>query len=684
MMNRTRLTRSDPYLIMIMAVSVMGQSRNEPVLMPMPAQLQAGEGKLAIDSNFGVAIKGSSDARLQRAALRFLKRLSEQTGIPITLSLATDTAKSNLQIHCATAGEEILTTQADESYTLEISAQSAMLSAENTVGAMRGLETFLQWVTPDTGGFSARGVKIQDRPRFPWRGLLIDACRHWQPVDVILRNLDAMAAVKMNVLHWHLSEDQGFRVESKRFPRLHQMGSDGKYYTQEEIRSVIEYARDRGIRVVPEFDMPGHSTSWFVGHPELASAPGPYQIERAWGIFDPCMDPAKEETYTFLDRFIGEMAALFPDPYFHIGGDEVNGIQWNSNTRIQAFKRERGMKDNHDLQAYFNKRVQAILTKYGKKMVGWDEVLHPDLPRDVVVHSWRGQDSLAKAARDGFSGLLSFGYYLDHILPASSHYAVDPMDKSAATLTGEQKARILGGEACMWAEFVTPENIDSRIWPRGAAVAERLWSPAAFKDTTEMYRRLESVSRHLERAGSTHRRSYTPMLERIAGNAPVEALRTLSDVLEPVKLYERSQTRKYTSLDPLNRLVDATRPESDRARELSNLVDRFLAGGTETQSAREALRFWLHVWSENHLKLRDSLQGNIFLMEVEPLSEDLSTLGRIGLQALDHLSAKTQPSASWRSEQIRILERAAKPRAELLLMPVAAVHKLVDAAASTR
>ena len=206
-----------------------------------------------------------------------------------------------------------------------------------------------------------------------------------------------------------------------------------------EVRDLIAYAHDRGIRVVPEFDMPGHSTAWFVGYPELASAPGPYQIERKWGVFDPAMDPTQERTYKFLDTFIGEMARLFPDQYFHIGGDEVNGKQWDANPNIQAFMRAHGMKNNQDLQAYFNTRVQKIVSKHGKTMVGWDEILRPDLPKDIVVQSWRGQDSLAAAAKLGYRGLLSFGYYVDLNWPASRHYAVDPIS-AAANLSSGRKA----------------------------------------------------------------------------------------------------------------------------------------------------------------------------------------------------------------------------------------------------
>jgi hexosaminidase len=242
-------------------------------------------------------------------------------------------------------------------------------------------------------------VTIRDQPRFRWRGLLIDVARHYQPIEVLKRNLDAMAAVKLNVFHWHLTENQGFRIESRKFPKLHQMGSDGLYYTQEQAREIVAYAAERGIRVVPEFDMPGHSTAWLVGYPELASLPGPYEIERRAGIFDPTLDPTREEVYKFLDSFMGEMAALFPDAYLHIGGDENEGKQWDRNPQIQAFMKEKGLKDNHALQAYFNQRLLKILQKHKKKMIGWDEILQPDLPRDVVIQSWRGPTALAEAAR---------------------------------------------------------------------------------------------------------------------------------------------------------------------------------------------------------------------------------------------------------------------------------------------
>ncbi len=385
-------------------------------------------------------------------------------------------------------------------------------------------------------------VTIKDQPRFAWRGLLIDVGRHFIPLDVLERNLDGMAAVKMNVLHWHLYDNEGFRVESKRFPKLQESGSDGLYYTQDEIREFVAYAHDRGIRVVPEFEMPGHSRSLFAGYPEVASGPRPYTIEP--GGADAVMDPTREETYKFIDKFIAEMAKLSPDEYFHIGGDEVNGHQWDANPKIQAFIRAHGMKNNQDLQAYFNQRLQKILSKHHKIMMGWDEVLHPDLPKTVVVQSWRGQQSLASAAQQGYSGLLSFGYYLDLMWPASRHYAVDPMSGAAASLNPEEKSRILGGEACMWSEWVTPENIDSRIWPRNAAIAERLWSPPEVQDPGSMYRRLAELNWHLEWLGLTHRSSMILALYRMAGTDDVATLRTLAEVVEPVKDYARMNSLK--------------------------------------------------------------------------------------------------------------------------------------------
>ena len=404
---RTRLIAN---AILLLAPLAAAQSQPQLNLMPMPSTIQLGSGQLAINQSFSIAVAGFQDPRLERGVQRFMADLSRQTGMLLQQNRA-QSSNPTLLIHVDHADDEVQSSGEDESYELAIGESAARLSAPNPLGVFHGLQTFLQLVELTESGFALPVVSIKDQPRFVWRGLLIDVGRHFIPVDVLKRNIDGMAAVKMNVLHLHLSDNEGFRVESKRFPKLHEMGSDGLYYTQTEIREFVAYARDRVIRVVPEFDIPGHSRSWFVGYPELASSPGPYKIEPDGP--NSVMDPTREETYKFLDKFIGEMATLFPDAYFHIGGDEVDGQPWDANPKIQAFIHSHGMKTNQDLQAYFNQRLQKILTKYHKIMMGWDEILHPDLPKTIVVQSWRGQESLATAAKLGYSGLLSFGYYID-------------------------------------------------------------------------------------------------------------------------------------------------------------------------------------------------------------------------------------------------------------------------------
>jgi hexosaminidase len=652
-------------------------------LMPLPGNVQLGTGQLVIDTSFSVAITGQKDSRLQRAVEIPLTNLRRQTGMPPLDMKITDGSQATLVVHADQSSKGVQELGEDESYSLEISTSGATLNAATPLGIMRGLQTFLQLVETTPQGFAVPALSIRDQPRFPWRGLMIDVSRHFIPLNVLKRNLDGMAALKLNVFHWHLSDNQGFRVESKRFLKLTEMGSDGLYYTQDQVRDLIAYARARGIRVVPEFDMPGHSTAWFVGYPELASAPGPYQIERKWGVFDPAMNPTEERTYKFLDKFIGEMAKLFPDKYFHIGGDEVNGKQWDANPKIQAFMRAHGFKNNHDLQAYFNQRVQRIVSKHGKIMIGWDEVLHPDLPKDIVVQSWRGQASLAQAAKQGYRGLLSYGYYLDLMWPAWHHYAVDPMSDEAANLSADEAQRILGGEACMWSEYVSPEDIDSRIWPRMAAIAERLWSPQKVTDVNSMYERLEATSHWLDWLGLTHNSSYQPMLRRVAGSDDILPVRALADVVEPVKDYTREETAPVepTSLVPLNRLIDATRPESATARHFATMVDAVISRQADPKTTAQ-VRTLLTSWSENQSRLKPSEDRSFLLKEVIPLSETLSQVAAAGLQALDYLDRGERPSDAWTAQQASFLQNAQKQQAQLLLMIVPSVEKLVQAAAA--
>ena len=645
-------------------------------IMPLPAHVISGTGQFRINTGFEVVFEGYKEPRLEHARDRFLVNLTRETGIlhfPVPSS-----STPRFVIKTAEPSSPVQQLGEDEAYHLEIAPDHVVLSAVNPLGILHGLQTFLQLVANAPQGYVVNAVTIDDSPRFPWRGLMLDAGRHFMPLDTVRQTLDGMEAVKLNVFHWHLSEDQGFRVESKTFPLLQEKGSDGQYYTQEEIRGVIEYARERGIRVIPEFDMPGHASAWFVGYPDLASGTGPYHIERKWGVFDPAMDPTRESTYSFLDKFIGEMTALFPDAYFHIGGDECNGKEWDGNSRIQQYMHAHNLKDNAALQAYFTGRVQKLVTKRHKITVGWDEVLQPDTPKDVVIQSWRGQESLAQAAKLGYRGLLSNGYYIDLNEPASRHYAVDPLEKATADLTPDQQKRILGGEATMWSEFTTPEIVGSRIWPRTAAIAERFWSPQNTKDVESMYERMAIVSQRLTYFGQNYQATSAQMLQRMAGANDVSSLKVLAGVVQPPEGYEREGLRDYDYYVPLNRLVDAVPPESEQGREFTQLAQK-LAAGTATSVEAEQVRTWLTLWRDNDAKLQPMLVQSELTTELVPVSRGLSQAAVIGLAAVNALEHHQTLAAADKKQDIDTLKQLRAPQAVLLNMVVPGVEILVNA-----
>lgn len=604
-----------------------------PAFMPLPHSIQMQSGKMFIDSNFNIAINGPESKRLAVAAGRFLERLGKATAIRIPVNAVVRRNKGNVEITIQSS-PVMPSETADESYSLKIESQKILLQAASDLGAMRGLETLLQSLQQDMGGFYFPALKIEDRPRFAWRGLMLDVCRHFMPVDVVKRTLDVMSSMKMNVFHWHLSEDQGFRVESRKFPLLHEKGSDGMYYTQAQIKDIVQYADLRGIRVIPEFDLPGHATAWLVGYPELASAPGPYEIERFFGVFDPTFDPTVERTYEFLDAFFGEMATLFPDPVMHIGGDENNGIQWNNNPAIQSFMNDNGIRDNHGLQVYFNKRLITILKKYNKQMMGWDEIMEEGLPTSAIIHSWRGKEFLVKAAEKGYKTVLSAGYYIDLSHSAAHHYKNDPIT-SDMILTKEQERRILGGEAPMWAELVNEENVESRIWPRVAAFAERFWSAGEVKNEVDMYRRLLAIEPFLELSGSHHVRNREMMIRRLWGADDWQILKNLLDWLEPIEGYNRHGSKpRYTSLVPLSRAVDATMPDARNVAEFRVLLDDFV-------KSKESV-VWNKMYGmitetiEQRNKLLEMLPQKPALREIIPLSDNVMQSALITRQIMDY------------------------------------------------
>ena len=664
------------FFVNLCTISAQDLQKERHNLMPVPANVNWKSGKLSVSKDFSVAVKGQTDERLKDYISRVMRRLEGRTVMTLSRDLSNDATTAQLLIETKSTGNPIPRLGDDESYNLEITDKQAKITAQNTVGAMRGLETFLQLLESDKDGFYFPAVVINDKPRFQWRGLMIDSARHFMPLEVLKRNLDAMAAVKLNVFHWHLTDDQGIRVETKKFPELYKLGSDGNFYTQEQIREIIKYAADRGIRVMPEFEMPGHATAWFVSHPEIASGQtgATYKIERDPGIFDPTLDPTNEKTYQILEVFFAEMSELFPDKYVHIGGDENEGKQWAANPRIQAFMKEKSLKDKHELQTYFNKRILKFIQANGKIMMGWEEILQPDLPKEVVIHSWRGQESLAAAAKDGFQSVLSNGYYIDLMYPASQHYVVDPIPADT-TLTEQQQKRILGGEATMWSEWVSPETVDSRIWTRTAAIAERFWSPREVNQVDDMYRRLAVINVDLEELGLTHRKNQAMLLRRLTNNQDISSLQTLVSIIEPVKEYKRYQVRPQNMLSPLTGLIDAAQADAPNARIFNNAVDEMLS---DNDTAK--VRAILTEWKNAQAKLLPMLNDAVALAEAKPLIENWQSLNAIGLEAIEYLKKNQTPSANWLDSKMTMLNELGKQKAGLEFAVSPGVKMLVVAA----
>ncbi|NRF24049.1 family 20 glycosylhydrolase [Vibrio coralliilyticus] len=425
-------------------------------LMPYPQTVELGEGKVAIDKSFSIYIKGYDSERVQFNAKRTVDRLYRQTGLPMLHWQAESEDKATLVIDISKAPkDEVQNVESDESYQLSIKDGQIRIDSERSYGALHGLETFLQLVTTDASGYFVPNVEIEDEPRFKWRGVSYDTARHFIELDVILRQLDAMASAKMNVFHWHIWDDQGIRIQLDNYQKLWQETADGDYYTKDEIRYVVNYARNLGIRVIPEISLPGHASAVAHAYPELMSGLGEqsYPQQRGWGVFEPLMDPTNPELYKMLASVFDEVVELFPDEYFHIGGDEPDYKQWQESPHIQQFIADNELDGERGLQSYLNTKVEKMLEERGKKMTGWDEIWHKDLPTSIVIQSWRGHDSIGRAAKQGYQGVLSTGYYLDQPQPTSYHYRNDPMPSG---ITVDDK--LYQGEKFATYDWVKPRN----------------------------------------------------------------------------------------------------------------------------------------------------------------------------------------------------------------------------------
>ena len=665
-------------LCMIVAIGTLPSiAGTQPALMPMPAKVHMLAGKSQLSAELGVYISQEQQALLMPLLLN--SSFAQQ----FTRLDWRDVKNAQLQISISQSAAPLPYLGMDESYEIVIANNTIKLSSSNQYGMLRGLASLSQLLFSAEQPRELTNLTITDAPTYPWRGLLFDGVRHFLPINDVKRTLRGLASAKFNVFHWHLTDDQGWRIELNSYPKLHQNASDGLYYTQAEIKEVVAYAAKLGIRVVPEFDVPGHASAIVLAYPELGSGTTLTEIERRWGVFEPLLDPSNPKVYQFIDDVVAELTGLFPDPYLHIGGDEVDDSDWQKNTKIKAFMASKKLADSHALHAYFNQRVAKILAKYNKQMIGWDEVLHPSLPKNTLVQSWRGHHSLNDITRAGYDGLLSSSFYIDQPQWTSYHYRNHPIqpaplavlakniigtveftltrlkgsavvgkatifndqqgklyarvtikgkgsfitanvnklaeryqlqidtwmgptkltvsvDKAssepamigntpykfaAATITSpsvkqlnqaltQQQQRkkpgnVLGGEATAWAELITSDNLDSRIWPRLYAIAERFWSPASVTDERDMYKRLAVMNNYADQQlGLLHQQQFIKRIKQqpAVTSADVNALLTFSELIEPAHYYTLHHLAflrdDYHQQAPLNKLVDVLPVES--------------------------------------------------------------------------------------------------------------------------
>lgn len=688
-------------LILLLFAAIIAKSQKPATLtlLPVPKSMELQTGSFMLTQNFSVGIhQQAADTILIKGVNRMYQSLNRKSGLYFTKNRITSQDNSDtatLQISVGKIAAPAI--GVDESYTLTVNSNRIILNAANTIGALHGLETIRQLLTKSNdGNFYFPAVVIQDAPRFPWRGLMIDVSRHFIPVDVLERNIEAMAAVKMNVLHLHLADNEGFRIESKTFPRLQNKGSNGEYYTQAQMKELIVFAAERGIIIVPEFDMPGHTKSWFAGYPQLASAPGLYEPGPPIDLHSvqqmnlgsimqlmntapfPAIDPSKESTYQFLDKFFGEMAAVFPSPYIHIGADENNGVVWKNNPAIVAFMKAHNIPDAHALQAYFVSRVKQIISKHHKQMVGWEEMLSKNLSKDVTIQVWQNPAYIKQALDNGNNVLISKGFYLDHFMPAYIHY--NNPDLTIQPTNGAT-SKLKGGEAAQWTEIADKTNIETRIWPRAAAIAERLWSPASVDDVDDMYRRLFAIADQMDEQGLQHVSNYERALRRIS-NEDFSSVKTLTDILTPLKGYKKlfAQIMKPESVSyqtsPLIQVSDIVFVDSRVKWEFRNAVKSYLVN--KDSNSENIIVNYLNRWQRNEEQLKNLFASSAQLRTVEEHSKNLTSIATIGIDALNKIKNGTPPDANWTNEKLSILKAVNKAYGETELCIISEIEALVN------
>ncbi len=586
-----------------------GQPTGRYTLIPRPAKLDARAGEFVVSQTTSVRVPLAQNA-VKLLAETFVGQLNLTSGLNISLEEAgstTNPARSpagNLILFVPVAD----TTLGAEGYRIDVTARQLTVEAHQPAGFFYAVQSLYQLLPPAILG-TVRNVvplnpaipacRIEDRPRYPYRGLHLDVSRHFFPVAFIKKYLDLMALYKFNTFHWHLTDDQGWRIEIKKYPKLTQVGArrketvvghyddndplvfDGKpyggFYTQDDVREVVRYAQSKFITVVPEIELPGHAQAALAAYPELGCADKPYAVATKWGVFADVFCPT-ETTFTFLENVLTEVMALFPGPYIHIGGDECPKSTWRQSAFCRQLMKRQRLKNADELQSYFIHRIDRFVTAKGRRIIGWDEILEGDgrdaalpairLSPSATVMCWRGTKGGIEAAKRGHDVVMTpdafcyLNYYQSDPaqepvafggdLPLSKVYGYDP---TPAGLTPEQASHILGSQGNLWTEYVaTPDQAEYQVWPRAAALAEAVWSPLGQKDYTDFSRRIPALfarlsSLHVNYARSFYDVTFTAkpaavdkVMVALAGNPQTPEIRYTTDGSQPT-----AQSPRYTA-----------------------------------------------------------------------------------------------------------------------------------------
>ncbi|MBK6913333.1 MAG: family 20 glycosylhydrolase [Ignavibacteriales bacterium] len=488
-----------------------------PTLIPIPTNYYYIDEEFKFNDCTAILID-KSDQESFLLASYLSEKISKSTGKSLAIIDKKGSGEQNNFIALLTDNSK--SSLGDEGYELSVSNKVVFLSAYKPSGLFHGIQTIRQLLPPEIEklngseiqNLSLPGIIILDKPKFPWRGMLLDCCRHFMDKEFVKRYIDLLAYHKMNVLHWHLTEDQGWRIEIKKYPELTEVGAwrknddgtlYGGYYTQEDIREVVEYANSRYITIVPEIEMPGHSMAAITAYPQLSCTGGPFDVAATWGVFKDVYCAGNDSTFTFLEDVLTEVIHLFPGTYIHIGGDEVPKDRWNKCEKCQNRIESEGLGNEAELQSYFIKRIEKFLSSKGKRLVGWDEILEGGLPPEATVQSWRGMDGAITAVRSGHDAVVSptSHAYFDYDLATTDLEKVYSFNPIPPVLTAEEQIHILGGECNMWTESAPQEKIDNKVFPRILAMAEVLWSANPDRNFDEFFQRVYFHYKRLEFLG---------------------------------------------------------------------------------------------------------------------------------------------------------------------------------------